>query len=510
MKPCITYTQQRGHAAILFALMIPLLFGVFILGTDGARALQDKARLEEASEVAALAIAGQSGGSEQARNKLATDYIQYYFPHADVNKIETQVIPCEDNEFCDQEGAASERFFEYQVAAHIQEPNWFSKSSIETSFGDNLNVGGYSSARKYQSKSVDVVLVADFSGSMIDPITTKDKDGRDKKTPKYKALQNIISEVADVIASYNEKGGPKKSTLGFVGFNMNTYPSTESKMAYNYIICNTSIDRDYLYGDKLQDQDNLEYSYIDLENKGHVYINGPLKNPVTENRVFNDGWCGQLFSLPVDHGYWGYYSNSIDNEKYIDYLSTINAIFSDKAFNPTAHARDNSMLKSKNKLNFHDIPLTTDVNSLSRKIKRFEPQGGTAFYTGLIRGARMASTGKNPRRLIILLSDGVNSVDDPNQSKVMYSITDKLIDTGLCTRILHHLNDESVDEESVNARMFAIGFGSDYTLDEYPQMKQCVGDNNVYDAKNDSQAIKNKILELIAEEMGRLTPSDEK
>ncbi|MGT0150516.1 hypothetical protein ACT691_18265 [Vibrio metschnikovii] len=28
--------RQSGHAAILFALFIPILFGVFALGTDGA------------------------------------------------------------------------------------------------------------------------------------------------------------------------------------------------------------------------------------------------------------------------------------------------------------------------------------------------------------------------------------------------------------------------------------------------------------------------------------------
>ncbi|MFC3023387.1 hypothetical protein ACFODT_06090 [Vibrio zhugei] len=517
MKPCITYTQQRGHAAILFALMIPLLFGVFILGTDGARALQDKARLEEASEVAALAIAGQSGGSEQARNKLATDYIQYYFPHADVNKIETQVIPCEDNDFCDQGGAASERFFEYQVAAHIKEPNWFSKSSIETSFGDNLNIGGYSSARKYQSKTVDVVLVADFSGSM-----DKNFQGEDSEPRKYKSLQKVISDVADTIESYNKKVDTKKSTLGFVGFNIYTHPSSNDGLGYNYIICDKSINKNNRYNtddyfSRYYYYQHNNYHYINWNQRYNIHINGPLNNPsYSEDRSLYDGWCGQLYSAPIRDNSWHTYTKVINNRQYINYKATVKNIFEVSKFKPS--------LRANYTLNFHDIPLTDDVKSVSDQVYEFTPQGGTAFYTGLIRGAQMANTGENPRRLIILLSDGVNTVDQKNyredsnnetgdedsNNETGDTATDKLIKAELCTRILDHLNHQSVGEESVNARMFAIGFGSDYRLEDYNQMKQCVGDNNVYDAKNDSQAIKNKILELIAEEMGRLTPSDEK
>lgn len=126
--------KQSGHAAILFAMMIPLLFGVFILGTDGARALQAKARLEEASEAAVLAVAGQSGSTQAAHDEMATNYIQYYFPFAEMEDITTEDIPCADNSACDTEDDAVNRFYEYTVSATISEPNWFSKDTISTSF----------------------------------------------------------------------------------------------------------------------------------------------------------------------------------------------------------------------------------------------------------------------------------------------------------------------------------------------------------------------------------------
>ncbi|MBE4019913.1 hypothetical protein HJ130_13195 [Vibrio parahaemolyticus] len=87
MKQYCRLHRQSGHAAILFALFIPLLFGVFTLGTDGARAVQDKARLLEAVEVASLAVAGQ--GSDNA--DLAKNYLEYYFPSATINNNDIKI-----------------------------------------------------------------------------------------------------------------------------------------------------------------------------------------------------------------------------------------------------------------------------------------------------------------------------------------------------------------------------------------------------------------------------------
>ncbi len=55
--------KQSGHAAILFAICVPVLFGVFMLGSDGARALQTKARLEEAAEAAVLAVSAEDSSN---------------------------------------------------------------------------------------------------------------------------------------------------------------------------------------------------------------------------------------------------------------------------------------------------------------------------------------------------------------------------------------------------------------------------------------------------------------
>lgn len=442
--------DQSGHAALLFALMIPLLFGVFILGTDGARALQSKARLEEASEAAALAIAGQSESAQESRDALASRYIRYYFPHSDIIRMETQNIPCSQNQDCEKITSATEQYFEYTVSTNIEQKNWFSNDTIATSMGDGLNVGGYSQARKYQSQAVDVILVADFSGSMQDRLPGENKN-------KEQQLIEVMKEVADTLNDYNQHSN-LKSELAFTGFNFftkkYTFDSNDLKY-YNYLICKKAY----------------------------------------QNQFRQQGWC----------------FDSYENGRNIDVNATVSQIFDYDAYDYWTEKQiieNNSWGQDIVNARFREIPLTDDFSKFKREISQFYAKGGTASYTGLISGARLAYDGDNQRKLIILLSDG----QDSNYFKADDNISSALIYKGkLCSVIISKLNEKLVyndstqSNEHVVSKMFAIGFG--YAASDYPVMQQCVGQGNVYDAKN-SEAIKDKILELIAEEMGRLSPSD--
>ncbi|WP_241910669.1 TadE/TadG family type IV pilus assembly protein, partial [Vibrio lentus] len=68
--------RQSGHASVLFALLVPLLFGVFMLASDGARAIQSKARIEDASEVAALAVAARDDKTPMSTENVKL--VKYY------------------------------------------------------------------------------------------------------------------------------------------------------------------------------------------------------------------------------------------------------------------------------------------------------------------------------------------------------------------------------------------------------------------------------------------------
>lgn len=405
MKQYCRLHRQSGHAAILFALFIPFLFGVFTLGTDGARAVQDKARLLEAVEVASLAVAGQ--GSDDAA--LAKNYLEYYFPSATINNNDIQIkkINCEDNVNCKN---SNRRFFEYQVSAQISQPTWFPGNDAIIGFGENYAVGGHSSARKYHAKTVDVMFVADFSGSM-----SGSWDGK----VKYEALIQVIKDVNKELESFNQAlvklGDTVANRSAFTAYDNSTFMPT-----------------------------------------GKKYCN-------------------------VNH-----YKSNVKN--------TINAIF-----------KENICTGNKiNSADFYSIPITSEFSAkIDDVISNFKPRGKTtASYQGLIDAAYIAYSipKPNPRQLIIILSDG----EDYPQSEATRMTN--LVDENMCQKIIKKLQSrkslgsENI-EESVKARMAMIAFS--YEVPNDSGLVKCVGKDNVFQA-NDFNAIKNKILELITEEIGHL------
>lgn len=436
--------RQSGHAAILFALMIPVLFGVFALGTDGSRAVQDKARLLEAVEVASLAVAGQ--GSDDTA--LAKSYLQYYFPLAEINHddITIKKINCEDNAACKEQ---DRRFFEYQVSARISQPTWFPGNDSIIGFGVDYQVYDGSVTRKYHSETVDVVLVADFSASMYEFW-----DGGSKR--KFLDLKDIISDISTELEIFNgyNVSSEKRNKLAVVGFDFYTSRMTNNtRTYYDHLIC-WVWDRKWVEGRCRSDYPGNDHRYVNAEAtiRDVFSLNSNAHNPVT----------GSITNI---------------------------SIFED------VNLTDNmSFIRSK-------------INSNSFNIMR-STGSGTSSYAGMIRGAQMALSGNNPRRLIILLSDGVDSY---------WQTTDKLINPanpgfppssptalGLCNQILNELNNQkTVEGNDVTARMVSVGF--DYNINAFPQMRNCVGQENVFSAENRND-IKNKILELITEEIGHLAP----
>jgi tight adherence protein G len=113
-----------------------------------------------------------------------------------------------------------------------------------------------------------------------------------------------------------------------------------------------------------------------------------------------------------------------------------------------------------------------------------------------MRGAQMLSEGTNPRRLLIVLSDG----DDTGSTQT--NIHRKLVDAGMCNKIREELSSgTSASGQTIKARLAVVGF--DYDVNDNTALRDCAGDENVFKAQN-TDDILNKILELITEEIGHL------
>ncbi|WP_373689513.1 TadG [Photobacterium ganghwense] len=217
------YKQQQGHAALLFAMMIPALFGIFTLASDGARAIQTKARIEDASEVAALAIAAHndpnqstnnSGNASAVNRSIATNIVQAYINDIEsITDLKVYKRACEQISDCVKGLEKGEsRFFEYEVDVTTAQKSWFPGNDSIAGMGETFSTRGHSLARKYQSEAVDVMFAADFSGSMSNRWSGSAQ-------VKYKELIDIIKEVTVELQKFNELELGNDNTIGISSFN---------------------------------------------------------------------------------------------------------------------------------------------------------------------------------------------------------------------------------------------------------------------------------------------------
>lgn len=435
--------NMRGHAAILFALFIPGLFGVFILGTDGANMLQSKARLNEALEVASLAVAAQDSDQDEIRKATARIYIQHYFPNSTVDSSSLTVTKtiCEYGGSSCNIAESETRYYKYDVSASITSDLWIAGTSEE----DTFDASASSRAKKYAAKSVDVVLVSDFSASMYEYWNGE---------RKFRSLINVVKSIATELQKYNDRlpTGQNKNTIGLVGFDYYTKPPAASNRFSANIYCD---------------------KYKKLTRNGNYIYAGGWES--------NSGQCASLYPTHPEY-------NRINVGKTIDKVFQSNDIIHNsawQAYEVTNISSYKTLALTSNISNFTDQLGTSNFNITNYN------GSGTASFTGVIRGAQVLDGGANNRRLMVILSDGGDSyVSNAN------NFSDALYDGGLCTSIKSHF-----EENNIGITLAVIGFN--YNMKEYPQISTCVGNDNVYSA-TDMDQVKQRILSLITEEIGHL------
>jgi tight adherence protein G len=440
-----TMSKQSGNAAIMFVLLFPILFGLFILASDGARALQSKARLDDALEVASLAISAKGTPDKSIAKAIAKAYVAQYMTDmvpTGESAPKIDVILTTDNN--------SEKFpfIQYQLSATTTHNSWFPGNDAIKGFGETFTVSGRSFARKYQSEAVDVVFAADFSGSM-----NEGWSGGSQR--KYLDLLDIIDDVTIKLDSFNANSAIK-NTVAFTAFNTNT--KKDNSPSNNKKWC-----------DEKYDYESKTYDAVHYYDQYNTYKPFDILHFFPKPRYIN-----------------------------IDYNKTKQNIFKPKTCNDTV----SSTYVGKNS-KFHDVEPTDNFEDFRIIISKFKPDGGTASYQGIIRAAQLAQQGQNARRLIIILSDGQ---DMPSSGRHNHKkITEKLVSQGMCNDIRNKLQSGNSGKNVVAAdaaKIFFIGF--DYDTENNIGLRDCAGAENVYKAQNKSEIL-NKILALISEEIGHLS-----
>ncbi|WP_281647977.1 VWA domain-containing protein [Parendozoicomonas sp. Alg238-R29] len=142
---------------------------------------------------------------------------------------------------------------------------------------------------------------------------------------------------------------------------------------------------------------------------------------------------------------------------------------------------------------FYTIHPTTQAKKIEDELSKIEPYGGTASYEGIIRAAQLARKTKNAKRLIIVLTDGVDSDSVLNN---------KLTDLNYCKIITDKIEEgRTPSGERVHAEIAVISFSYDVTSNK--ALTSCVGKDKVFSAQ-DPDAIYSIMSSLIAEEIGHI------
>lgn len=110
--------KQQGVAGIIFVMLLPILFGTLMLGVDGVRAMQLKARLDEAVDAATLALAAKGIGNNILDKEIVDGYIREYIPeNAKVSNITIEKKKCKDNPECLHRPAGQKEYTTFLVNA---------------------------------------------------------------------------------------------------------------------------------------------------------------------------------------------------------------------------------------------------------------------------------------------------------------------------------------------------------------------------------------------------------
>ncbi len=430
--------RQRGVAAIMFAIMLPVLMGFITLGVEGGRYLALKGQFRDAAEVASLMISARGSEKDAENQTLAKAVVQAMV--SDIDGLAVKVIrdDCDLNEANNNCGDSSDKrqFFQSQVEITSDHNNWFPDWTGDgMGFPEKISFQTDVAVRKYYGSGIDVVFVADFSGSMNCEWgeSKEDCEKKEDNKSKIKTLRTVITNVATKLEEYSTNQ-QYINTMALVPFTGHTREKKGKS-----------------YRPVMQVKVNVTY-----DKKGK-----PLKP-----------------SFEIDQAY-----QDIFKEKPLMSLSDL------------LHDNDE-------KGTFHTVALTPDATELDTALNTMEAGGWTASFEGIIRAAQIAQNGKNPYRLIVVLSDGQDSGPLGTYPKENIEAHEDLLDPSYCDKIRNG-PEEKLSGKYVNPQIAVIGI--DYDAKSDPNLQTCAGEDNVYTAK-DMDEVYDLLLSLIkkGEEVGQL------
>lgn len=552
------YKDERGVYMYLGGMLGFVLLGLAALAVDGSGIYLDKARFVQGMDQAALALAAENNtkyrqnkanhadvsrqilGPEHAnkseaekfstrqemRNQeLAQGWAKVYmrsYNRSNLNDKSQPVtiekdfnIDCREETYTLNQNAVKKPIV-CALSGEIRRKSWLPLDN-NVSFDKNVDINSgvtYGVKEKGRSIPMDVMLVSDFSGSMLQDINGKSGTGLPSR---ISMLRDVVAQLEDIllpevpsdsVSPYNrmafaafsggvqQRGNKAQCVLPYYGKDVRDIRAFSKDIAMT------------VQASKYKDRKGKEYLGVYSYALGY-YI--PLDQAYydegyTSSRFFNCNLATQtckvignpktLLKAAINYAdtqiVWSVFNYYFDLNETIRAISSFNG--KDRSYELTFNKNAMCLGDNSNSLTTN-LWFTQQNRAIASNLKRLEPDGWTAVSSGTLIGANLlmdtnkdpkaqpSELGTNTRRVLLILSDGEDNT--PTSNTVV-----ELINAGMCEKLRERLdslqvNDPSKDLHPLPTRMGFVALGYTPSGAQAAAWKKCVGPENYYaDVKN--------------------------
>ena len=604
------YSDQQGVYMIMTGLLSFILLGVIALAVDGSGILLDKARLQYGTEQAALALVAENNNyrvnkehADVARQNVSAEEIKLAgndVTTAKQEKRNQEIIqgfvknylrtPYNNTDNRIDSSAAvtlekPEKGFEYEchpvevknakggiekmatcgVTAVVLRRSWlYLKDNGGLSFDKRVKIdSGLTYAVKKRDKPVpvDLMLVADFSGSMYEKvidgkyIDAKDrtKGNRDPRV-KVQILREVVDVVAQELIPDKEKANLSPyNRIGVVAYGFGAQQGSTRYCTLPFIEGVPQKKIVYVRDTKLDSKGNQTNAWKNLTHSGQVgdyiekfhdggdairmqgytqkLINAMLYNEVASftggsgnvrneiyklQQVENDDRTPAWRDWPLSFIFNSYYHKW---EKTLDSIDTFDGTFKNYGiqFPKNGHCLGSGEIDKgdgdPNTPSTHIWFAKKQAADLHNFLYKLKPEGNTLSSSGMLIGANLLMNKQtdplaqpdkleaNTQRILMVLSDGKDTI--------LPDLTQDLQDKGMCDRIRKRLDTLQDDKfKKMPAKIAFVLFGNPKLADQFPADKKqsWVKCENFYEAKDKDELVKSfKKIIAVEEEVGTIS-----
>lgn len=545
------FSDENGVIALIVAIIAPLIVALLVLSFDGANILLKQARLQDALREASLGANNLSNEGE--KRQFIESYLKAYFNNKNINFSNISIAA---SKFSSKKPSGQSEDTEILNAyAEMSLPRWFSKSLLKqeaTSLQANVAIEPTNGI----DPNVDYVFAMDFSSSM--------KSGFFTKTSKIGFCKPDSADYDEVICSRLKVGANRAEVMQVVILKIiqtiNSNPKHSSKFAFLPFYAGSQIQKPFTFnlntGGKPTEQSTQAPYYVlqvtfkpQYRLSDYDYWSGVLpigQAVVDSNRLTFDSppyamheernaalELFKRFSRPKENLIHSNIENNLP--KLIDYEETLRNMFdpskifsfrfysSQDANTLIPEARINgvaydfygdkknifkeSMRKLDMKFYEQDFSPLSDPFSLDilnqKPFDKDNVGGGlTLVSTAILRGAALLSKGRNKRRILVIITDGIDSESVGSslgaEADLLY-MENRLFGMGMCEKIRNHYK-----SQGVNVDLFFINISQkNESKNTLKQWKKCAGEKNAAVVENIDEFLKTFKQFIFGNELGR-------